>query len=93
MYYLFSKYKIQFNKKCNIHTYILVILCFMITVIGQKTHEIEILVNTVHIYSSNGLPIIIPTHKMGRTHDYKCMKNRITSVYTVYTVYNVSVRL
>ena len=57
------------------------IICFMITVIGRKTHEIEIPVNTFPVYTLYGLPIIgIPTHKMGRIRDYSCMKHRITSV-------------
>ena len=35
-------------------------------VIGQKSHEIEILVNVVHMYNSYGLPIIgFATHEMG----------------------------
>ena len=36
--------------------YTTVILLFMTIVIGHKNHEIEKLVNTIHIYSSYGLP-------------------------------------
>ena len=42
------------NSKCII----IVILCLMNTVIGLIFHEIEILVNTLHMYSLYGLPII-----------------------------------
>ena len=53
----------------------------MTTVIGQKPHEIEIPVNIIYIYNSYGLLIItIPTYKMGRILDYRCMKHRITSI-------------
>ena len=54
----------------------------MTTVIAQKAHKIEILVNTIHVYNLYGLPIIgIPIHELGSFHDYRCMKHRITSVY------------
>ena len=38
--------------------YKFVILRFMTTVIGHKSHEIEILVNTVYMYSSYGLLVL-----------------------------------
>ena len=38
----------------------------MTTIIGQKSHEIEILANRVHMCSSYGLPVIgISTHEIG----------------------------
>ena len=50
------------------------------TVIGQN--EIEILENLIHMYNSYGLSIIgIPTHEMGRVHDYGCIKHRLTSLF------------
>ena len=49
---------------------------------GQKTHKIKILVNTIHIYSSYGVPFIgILTREIRRIRDYRCMKYRIKSVY------------
>ena len=61
----------------------------MLTVIGQRTYEIETLVSTVHMYKSYGLP----THEMGRILDYRCMKHKTTSVllyYLMYLLYNYS---
>ena len=46
-----------------------------------KTHEIEILVNKIHICSSYGLPLIdISIHELRWIRDYRCMKWRINSV-------------
>ena len=60
------------------------ILNFTTTVIGQKTLEIEILVNTIPIYSSYGLPIIrIPIHEMGSIRDNRCMKWSINNTYNI----------
>ena len=54
----------------------------MTTVNGHKAHGIEIFLNTVHMYSSYGLPIVvIPNHEMGRFRDYRYMKWRITGVF------------
>ena len=40
----------------------IIILCFITTVISQEIHEIEILVNIVHMYSLDGRPIIGELH-------------------------------
>ena len=62
--------------------YTLLILHFTTIVIGQKSHEIEILVNVVHIYNLYGLPTIgIPTHEIGRIRDFRYIKWRFNSVY------------
>ena len=47
-------------KSCQIELflYTLLILHFTTNVFGQKAHEIEILVNTVHKYNSYGLQIM-----------------------------------
>ena len=40
-------------------------------------HEIEILMNTVNMYSSYGRPIIeSPSHEMGRIRIYRCIKRK-----------------
>ena len=62
--------------------YTLMIFPFITTVIGYKPHEIEILVNTIYMYSSYGLPILEFQSMSGsvRIRDYRCMKRRITTV-------------
>ena len=51
----------------------LVILYFMTIVIGPKIHKIETIINTINMYNSYELPIIIiPSHEMGRIRNHKC---------------------
>ena len=64
--------------------YTLLILHFTTTIIGQKSHNIEILMNTVHTYNSYGLPICgFPIHEMERIRDYRCMKWIFNSVLSI----------